>query len=509
MLVAVVWERLSAIVTGRRSWLLALMIVVVSTAVMALSGGNSSTSQSPISVPSGSDSAKAATTLNQFPGGDRVSAILVITRSDGSPLRSADLIAAEQARDRMQQVPQALPGSASPVMTSADGKAAIVTVSLSAALSGLALNDAVKALRFAAGDDLPSALTGYATGRPAFAADIANAFSGANITLLVVTALVVALLLVATYRSPVLWLVPLTVIGLADRVATVVGAGVAPATGVTFDGATSGITSVLVFGAGTNYALLLISRYREELRNDAEHRAALRRAVRAAGPAIVASNATMVLALLTLILATIPSTRSLGICGACGLVVAAIFVLVLLQPLLGLCGRRVFWPFVPRVGDPQTTATGRLAPCRGRRRPPARPRVCRCGHGIGRVGGGTARNTYRTVTDLAVPHPGRFGSGFQHAGCALSRRDVRSDRRDRLECRSSTSATGHNLVCRCRFGYAGGSVVQRIDKMVSSHRCGAINYSGVQCRWRAARVAPSNRSEGIGGWRGCASTRYR
>jgi RND superfamily putative drug exporter len=178
MLVAVVWERLSAIVTGRRSWLLALMIVVVSTAVMALSGGNSSTSQSPISVPSGSDSAKAATTLNQFPGGDRVSAILVITRSDGSPLRSADLIAAEQARDRMQQVPQALPGSASPVMTSADGKAAIVTVSLSAALSGLALNDAVKALRFAAGDDLPSALTGYATGRPAFAPISLTRFPG-------------------------------------------------------------------------------------------------------------------------------------------------------------------------------------------------------------------------------------------------------------------------------------------------------------------------------------------
>jgi RND superfamily putative drug exporter len=129
-------------------------------------------------------------------------------------------------------------------------------------------------------------------------------------------------------------------------------------TGLTFDGSTSGITSVLVFGAGTNYALLLISRYREELRNESDHRTALRRAVRAAGPAILASNATVVLALLTLILAVTPSTRSLGACAACGLIVAAVFVLLVLPPLLALCGRRVFWPFIPRAGGAQPTTTG-------------------------------------------------------------------------------------------------------------------------------------------------------
>ena len=76
----------------------------------------------------------------------------------------------------------------------------------------------------------------------------------------------VALLLIVTYRSPVLWLVPLAVIAFADRVAAVVGSAIAEAVGMQPDGSTSGITSVLVFGAGTNYALLLISRYREELR---------------------------------------------------------------------------------------------------------------------------------------------------------------------------------------------------------------------------------------------------
>lgn len=352
------WERLPAAVTGRRSWLVALAVIVIAGALMALGGGNDAATQSPVSVPTSSDSARAAAALGQFPGGDRAASILVLTRGDGSTLTSADLGAAEQARDRMQRVPQTVDGPPLPVRASHDGKAAITTVSLSAELSGFALTDAVHALRTAANDGLPAPLTAHVTGGPAFGADIANAFTGANITLLVVTALVVALLLIVTYRSPVLWLVPLTVIGFADRVATVVGTGVAEATGVTFDGSTSGITSVLVFGAGTNYALLLISRYREELRIDADHRTALRRAVRAAGPAVLASNATVVLALLTLIAAVTPSTRSLGVCAACGLVVAAIFVLFVLPPLLALCGRKVFWPFIPRAGDPAATTTG-------------------------------------------------------------------------------------------------------------------------------------------------------
>jgi RND superfamily putative drug exporter len=169
---------------------------------------------------------------------------------------------------------------------------------------------------------------------------------------------VVALLLIATYRSPVLWLVPLLVIAFADRVATSVGTAVASLTGLSFDGSTSGITSVLVFGAGTNYALLLISRYRQELRRHSDHRDALRRAVRMAGPAIVASNATVVLALLTLIFASTPSTRSLGALAACGLVVAAVSVLILLPPLLALCGRRLFWPFIPQPHEGASLDSG-------------------------------------------------------------------------------------------------------------------------------------------------------
>ena len=181
-------------------------------------------------------------------------------------------------------------------MVAEDGKAAVATVPLDAGLSGFALNDVVKALRESSADGLPADMRVEVTGGPAFGADIANSFSGANITLLAVTAAVVALLLIVTYRSPLLWLVPLAVIGFADRVAAVVGSAVAQAVGMAPDGSTSGITSVLVFGAGTNYALLLISRYREELGRNKCHHEALAVAVRRAGPAILASNATVVLA---------------------------------------------------------------------------------------------------------------------------------------------------------------------------------------------------------------------
>jgi RND superfamily putative drug exporter len=217
----------------------------------------------------------------------------------------------------------------------------------------------VKGLRAAANDGAPQSLRLQITGGPAFGADIADSFSGANFTLLAVTAAVVALLLIVTYRSPILWLVPLTVIAIADRAATALGGVVSDLTGLTADGSTTGITSVLVFGAGTNYALLLISRYREELARTPQHRDALRTAVRHAGPAILASNATVVLALLTLLLAVVPSTRSLGAQAASGLLVAALFVLGVLPPLLALFGRRLFWPFVPRPspreGDGKST----------------------------------------------------------------------------------------------------------------------------------------------------------
>jgi len=344
-------SRFAELVTNRRSWIVALLVALAGGALLGLAGSGDAASQSPVSLPPSAEAARAAQLATEFPGGDKAPAILVITRTDDGTLTPADRTAAEAAAQRI---------SGSPAMFSADGKAALSAAPMDSGLSGFALDDAVQSIRDTATTDLPGELRAQITGGPAFGADIANAFSGANITLLAVTAAVVALLLILTYRSPVLWLVPLLVIAFADRVGAVLGTSVASAAGLSVDGSTSGITSVLVFGAGTNYALLLISRYREELGRPAggtDHRNALATAVRAAAPAIIASNATVVLALLTLLLASSPSTRGLGAQAAAGLVVAAIFVLLVLPPLLAAFGTKLFWPFIPRA-DAKHAAVG-------------------------------------------------------------------------------------------------------------------------------------------------------
>lgn len=353
-----VWDRIGGLVSSRRSWVLALFIAALGGALLGLIPESASAQQSPVVLPASAESVRATELIKQFPGGDAAPVLLVISRADGAALSPDDLAAAQQARDRMAGVTGVIAAPGPPIIPSTDGQAAVAPVALDPDLNGFALSDTVTGLRDAARDGLTDGLVANVTGGPAFGADIANSFAGANINLLAVTGAVVALLLIITYRSPVLWLVPLLVIAFADRIGAVTGAAVAEATGLGGDGSTTGITSVLVFGAGTNYALLLISRYREELRREPAHRQALRTAVRFAGPAIVASNATVVLALLSLLLASSPTTRSLGVQAASGLVVAAIFVLLVLPPLLALFGPKLFWPFIPRAGSAEITTTG-------------------------------------------------------------------------------------------------------------------------------------------------------
>ena len=352
------WDRYATIVSGRRSWIIALLIAVAAGALMALAGANAGSTQSPVPVPPSAESARAAALAKDFPSGGEAPVLLVVSRADGAALAPTDLASARDARQRVLASAGAQGGA--PLSTSEDGVVAVAPVPIASGLSGFDLADTVEGLRAAANDGAPQGLQLRITGGPAFGADIADSFSGANFTLLAVTAGVVALLLIVTYRSPILWLVPLTVVALADQTAAALGGVVAGLTGLTSDGSTTGITSVLVFGAGTNYALLLISRYREELATADDHRDALRVALRHAGPAILASNATVVLALLTLLLAVVPSTRSLGAQAACGLVVAALFVLAVLPPLLALFGPKLFWPFVPRrvAGHAAANPTG-------------------------------------------------------------------------------------------------------------------------------------------------------
>jgi len=323
------------------AWISLGLVLLIMTALFGAFGS----AQAPAGnaqAPADSESARAAALLAEFPDADRQSVLVVAARDDGARLSDAETA---QLQGLLPVLGEHAAAEPSGPMVSDDGRAAVLVVPVEAGSTNAETAPRIEALRADLAGHAPEGMTLQVTGGPAFGADVAAAFEGADFTLLAVTILIVAILLIITYRSPVLWLIPLVVVALADGLAGRVTAAAGAAWDLHFD---AGIISVLVFGAGTNYALLLISRYREELLVDADHRRALATAWRRSLPAIVASNATVVLALLTLVLATIPGTRGLGVSSAIGLLIALAAVLLLLPPLLAVCGRRAFWPLVPR-----------------------------------------------------------------------------------------------------------------------------------------------------------------
>lgn len=324
--------------TSRKgAWIALALVVLVFVALFgALSradapGGNAT-------APADSESAQVSELLATFPEADRQSVLLVAVRDDSASLSETD-------RQALSDLAPTLNTDASKPVVSDDGEAALIVVPITVGDSNGETAEVIKDLRAQVAAATPPAMSIAVTGGPAFGADVAAAFEGADFTLLAVTILIVAVLLIITYRSPILWLIPLLVVAFADQLAGKATAAAGAAWNLQFD---AGIISVLVFGAGTNYALLLISRYREELLLHTDHRSALSEAWRKTLPAIVASNITVVLALLTLVFAVIPGTQGLGVSSAVGLLIALAAVLFALPPLLAVCGRKIFWPFVPR-----------------------------------------------------------------------------------------------------------------------------------------------------------------
>ncbi|MGW4947704.1 MMPL family transporter [Actinoplanes sp. NPDC004185] len=328
--------------TGRlTAWLVLVVALLLGGSVIASAGEVRTANDPTASLPSAAESTKVAALQRQLPSGQENPALVVYSR-DGRPLTAEDTAKIEADAKAFR--------AGSPPVFSDKRDAALVAVPLPAAAPADQTIAAVAGLRDTARAGLPDGLTAQVTGGAGFAADIADSFTGANTNLLIVTVVVVALLLLVTYRSPLLWLVPLAVVGLADRVASGLVAVLSRHTDLTIGDSTVGIVTVLVFGAGTDYALLLISRYREELHRHADRREAMRRALRGAGPAIAASAVTVVLSLLTLLLASLGDTVALGVTSALGIAVAALFALIALPAALVVCGRGLFWPFIPRVG---------------------------------------------------------------------------------------------------------------------------------------------------------------
>ena len=243
---------------------------------------------------------------------------------------------------------------------SPDGKSAIVTAYIKAEGEGDRIVDPVKYWRDqldeadrseAGGSGLEVKITGGA----GFSADAIEVFEGINGTLLLAAVSLVIFLLIVIYRSPMFWLIPLVAVVFAEMLSRSLGYGISEL-GVTINGQSSSIMSVLVLGAGTDYALLLVSRYREELHHTADKHEAMRTALASAGPAIFASAATVIAALLCLMIAKVNGTSGLGPIAAMGIACAALSMLTLLPALLTIFGRRAFWPFVPHTPETAPSA---------------------------------------------------------------------------------------------------------------------------------------------------------
>ncbi|MBQ0981329.1 efflux RND transporter permease subunit [Micromonospora zamorensis] len=286
---------------------------------------------------------------DQLPSSDVQPAIVVVSRGDRGALSDADRASVDARAGDLRRF--AVGGQVSPAQVSPDGTVALIAIPIDTAGGQEAVTETVTQLRTALAD-LPG-LTAEVTGSPAFTADLSSVFDGADITLLAVTAAVVALLLLITYRSPFLWIVPLAVVAATEQLTLRAVDTIVPAVGINLQqGQVTGIASVLVFGAATDYALLLIARYREELRREEDRFAAMRAALRRTAEPILASGGTVILGVLTLLLSEQETNRALAVACATGVLFAMLSALFVLPAVLVLFGRGLFWPFVPRVGGP-------------------------------------------------------------------------------------------------------------------------------------------------------------
>jgi putative drug exporter of the RND superfamily len=232
-------------------------------------------------------------------------------------------------------------------LCSEDGKAAIVTAYLKGEGEGDLILDPVEFWRDTVSDP-GGGLEVKITGGAGYAADAIEVFESINGTLLLAAVSLVIFLLILIYRSPIFLFIPLAAIIFAEMLARSVGYGLSEL-GVTINGQSSAIMSIMVLGAGTDYALLIVARYREELHHTLDRHEAMRAAISSAGPAVFASAATVIAALLCLSIAKVNGTSGMGPIVAMGVACAALSMLTLLPALLTIFGRRAFWPFVPHT----------------------------------------------------------------------------------------------------------------------------------------------------------------
>lgn len=338
------WRRALTLPAGRRSkWALVVLWLVVTALTGPFAGKlpKVENNNAIAYLPASAQSTKVNNALARFPGGQQVPGVVVYVTKAGRITAADRAVAAHQRSEAAQRVPDFKPQS---IRASKDGEALSYSFFVRQP-DATKLTDDIKAVRNVVSGG--PGLVGYVTGAAGLVADTAGAFKGISGVLLVVTGLVVIVLLLLIYRSPVLWLVPLlSVVGAIGLSEWAVYQLVQHA-GVIVSGESGGILTVLVFGAGTDYALLLTARYREELRRHEDHHEAMRAALQRVSPVVLASASTVVLGLLCLLAAKLNSESGLGPIGAVGIVSALLAQLTFLPALLVVFGRHLFWPARP------------------------------------------------------------------------------------------------------------------------------------------------------------------
>jgi RND superfamily putative drug exporter len=310
-------------------------------------------------LPGKAESTQVVGLQQRFHTAGTAAAVIVYERTSG--ITAADRAKAAADTRALAHV-NGVTGQVVGPLPSRDGRAlqTVVQVSMAGPAAWTKLPKRVDAIKQIARSGDPG-LNVYVAGPASYYYDSAKAFGAVDHTLLFATVLVVILILFLVYRSPLLWLLPLISADVALTSAEAVIYLLAKGGHIVVNTQSAGILTILVFGVGTDYALLLIARYREELRKNADRHQAMAIAMRRAGPAVIASAGTVVVSLLFLQFADLNSTRGLGPVAAIGVAVALLVMITLLPALLVIAGRWIFWPARPAFGTPDTASTGRWA----------------------------------------------------------------------------------------------------------------------------------------------------
>lgn len=369
-------------VKGRKALWLAIVAIITWLAI----GGFSGSAFSKIStvqendnasfLPDSAESTIAGEVIVKFSqqSADILPTLLLVV-GDLNPATNAQALAAvnEYATTIGEKV---LPESGKPLSTylapspvqavpSADGKAVLINLSLDSAIAGENIDEEpvlpliVEFIRSDMEKSFGSSnLESYVTGPGGIFADLFGAFGSIDTRLLQTTLFVVAIILIVVYRSPILWIIPLFTAGTALGLATMIVYYLAKANVLDLNGQTQGILDVLVLGAATDYALLLISRYREELHHHHSRFDAMKVAWRGVVEPILASGSTVIAGLMVLLLSDLSSNRGLGPVGSIGIASSMLAALTLLPALLVVFGRWIFWPRIPKHGDEDEKLSG-------------------------------------------------------------------------------------------------------------------------------------------------------